>query len=90
MIVAPKLLVLLLTCAFFAYAQGNSFTKVRCNGGSEPVRRFLWAWFCGVWAEWYSTLCIVKPETVIAWHRKGFRLVGDCRAPKSSVIRTLW
>ena len=36
--------------------------------------RFLWAWLCGAWAEWHSALCIVKPETVIAWHRKGFRL----------------
>jgi hypothetical protein len=36
--------------------------------------RLLWAWFCGVWDEWRSALCIVKPETVIAWHRKGFRL----------------
>ena len=36
--------------------------------------RFLWAWFCGVWPEWRSALCIAKPATVIAWHRKGFRL----------------
>jgi len=28
--------------------------------------RFLWAWFCGAWAEWRSAVCIVKPETVIA------------------------
>ena len=34
----------------------------------------LWAWFCGTWAAWRSALCIVKPDTVIAWHRKGFRL----------------
>jgi hypothetical protein len=27
-----------------------------------------------VWADWKSALLIVKPETVIAWHRKGFRL----------------
>jgi putative transposase len=27
-----------------------------------------------VWAQWRSTLVIVKPETVIAWQRKGFRL----------------
>jgi hypothetical protein len=26
------------------------------------------------WADWRSALIIVKPETVIAWHRKGFRL----------------
>jgi putative transposase len=36
--------------------------------------RFLWAWFSAVWDEWRSALCIVRPETVIAWHRKGFRL----------------
>ena len=25
--------------------------------------RLLWAWFCGVWSEWRSALCIVKPGT---------------------------
>jgi hypothetical protein len=36
--------------------------------------RILWAWLCGVWSDWRSALVTVKPETVIAWHRKGFRL----------------
>src|SRR3984885_273864 len=36
--------------------------------------RVFWAWLSGVWADWRSALVIVKPETVIAWHRKGFRL----------------
>jgi len=27
-----------------------------------------------VWGDWRSALAIVKPETVIGWHRKGFRL----------------
>ena len=36
--------------------------------------RLLWAWLCEVWNDWRSALVIVKPETVIAWHRKGFRL----------------
>jgi len=35
--------------------------------------RFLWACLSGVWADWLSALVIVKPETVIAWHRNGFR-----------------
>ena len=39
-----------------------------------PVDRLLWAWLCGVWADWRSALIVVKPETVIAWHRKGFSL----------------
>jgi putative transposase len=38
------------------------------------VDRVFWAWLSGVWADWRSALVIVKPETVIAWHRKGFRL----------------
>jgi transposase InsO family protein len=36
--------------------------------------RFLWAWLSRAWADWRSALVIVKPETVIAWHRKGFRV----------------
>jgi putative transposase len=36
--------------------------------------RFLWAWLCEIWSDWRSSLVIVKPETVIAWHRKSFRL----------------
>jgi hypothetical protein len=27
-----------------------------------------------LWPHWRSILIIFKPETVIAWHRKGFRL----------------
>ena len=36
--------------------------------------RLLWTWLCEVWSDWRSALVIVKPETVIGWHRKGFRL----------------
>jgi putative transposase len=34
--------------------------------------RFLWAWLAEFWRDWRSMLIIVKPETVIGWHRKGF------------------
>jgi hypothetical protein len=27
-----------------------------------------------VWSGWRTALIIVKPETVVGWHRKGFRL----------------
>src|SRR6187200_314892 len=36
--------------------------------------RWLWAWLSCVWSGWRTTIVIVKPETVVAWHRKGFRL----------------
>src|SRR3984893_1597734 len=35
--------------------------------------RLLWVWLSRVWSNWRSALRIVKPETVIAWHRQGFR-----------------
>src|SRR5256886_9027353 len=36
--------------------------------------RVLWVWLSRLWNDWRSALLIVKPETVIAWHRRGFRL----------------
>jgi hypothetical protein len=36
--------------------------------------RLLWAWLSELWGDWRTALVIVKPETVIAWHRKSFRL----------------
>src|ERR1017187_7990122 len=38
--------------------------------------RLLWVWLAHFWSGWRSALIIVKPETVIAWHQKGFRLYG--------------
>jgi hypothetical protein len=35
--------------------------------------RCFWVWLSRTWDGWRSTLLIVKPETVIGWHRKGFR-----------------
>ena len=36
--------------------------------------RWLWAVLSSTWEGWRTALVIVKPETVIAWHRRGFRL----------------
>ena len=39
-----------------------------------PADRWLWVWLSRIWRDWRGALAIVKPETVIAWHRAGFRL----------------
>src|SRR6202171_375094 len=39
-----------------------------------PLDRLLWAWLSRIWSDWRSALAIVQPETVIAWHRRSFRL----------------
>jgi putative transposase len=36
--------------------------------------RLFWVGLRRVWADWKSALLIVQPATVVAWHRKGFRL----------------
>jgi hypothetical protein len=36
--------------------------------------RMLWVFLSHVWRDWRSALAVVQPETVVAWHRAGFRL----------------
>ena len=36
--------------------------------------RVLWVVLSRLWPEWRKFLLLVKPDTVIAWHRKGFQL----------------
>ena len=36
--------------------------------------RALWIVLSRFWKDWRSPLAIVRPETVIRWHRRGFRL----------------
>jgi len=59
--------------------------------------RLFWTWLCEIWCNWRSALVIVKPETVIGWHRNGFRLFWTRRVrhgqpgrpPVSKEIRQL-
>jgi putative transposase len=34
----------------------------------------LWAWLSPHWHGWRAALHVVQPATVLAWHRRGFRL----------------
>ena len=50
--------------------------------------RMLWVILFRLWKQWSSTLVIVKPATVIAWHRQGFKCywrwksrAGKCGRP---------
>src|SRR5262245_14664318 len=36
--------------------------------------RLFWVTLARFWRNWRSALLVVKPETVIKWHRQGFRL----------------
>jgi hypothetical protein len=36
--------------------------------------RLLWVWLYRVWPQVLNAVVLVKPATVVQWHRKGFRL----------------
>ncbi len=36
--------------------------------------RIFWGWLSRIWSDWRPSLIIVKPPTVIGWHKKGFKL----------------
>ncbi len=44
--------------------------------------RVFWVWLSRLWADWRSSLMIVKPEAVIRWHRQGFRLYWRWKSRK--------
>src|SRR6266851_964410 len=39
----------------------------------SPLDRVFWVWLSQRWARWREALQVVRPETVIRWHRLGFR-----------------
>src|SRR5713101_3007694 len=38
--------------------------------------RLFWVWLSDQWAGWREALHVVRPQTVIRWHRQGFRASG--------------
>jgi putative transposase len=51
--------------------------KRQCAGRRVQFRksdRVFWSLLSRVWAGWRHALLLVRPETVIRWHRQGFRL----------------
>ena len=42
--------------------------------------RVFWVLLRRLWSGWERSLLVVKPETVIAWHRQGFRIFWHRRS----------
>ncbi len=40
----------------------------------RPRDRVFWVWLMWLWPNWRCALIIVQADTVICWHRQGFRL----------------
>jgi putative transposase len=48
----------------------------------RPRDRVFWVLLSRVWSNWRSALAIVQPETVVKWHRKGWRLYWRCKSKR--------
>jgi len=40
----------------------------------SSLDRLLWVWLYRIWPQVIDAMVLVKPTTVVQWHRKGFRL----------------
>ena len=49
--------------------------------------RVFWVWLSWIWAGWRSSLVIVQPATVLAWHRQGFQLYWRWKSRANRVGR---
>jgi putative transposase len=49
--------------------------------------RIFWVCLSRLWASWRSSLVIVQPATVLAWHRTGFRLYWRWKSRPNPVGR---
>jgi len=55
-------------------------TVLRRQHSSRPqlssLDRLLWVWLYRIWPQVIDAMVLVKPTTVIQWHRNGFRSFG--------------
>jgi hypothetical protein len=62
--------------AVFRSREGNRTPRPRLR----PVDRAFRVVLSRVWSRWVDSLAIVKPSTVIAWHRRGFARFWACKS----------
>ena len=82
----------------------QQLANLRRTSGRPHLRmadRVFWLVLSRLWSRWSDVLVVVKPDTVVRWHRAGFRLfwrwksrsrspaVGDVSAEVKTLIRQM-
>jgi putative transposase len=62
--------------------QLSCFIHVGPRPRIRPIDRVFWVLLARFWNRWREELAIVKPATVVAWHRKGFKLFWRWKSRK--------
>ena len=63
----PTVVELALRQQLAAYAQSRPRPRL------SPLDRAFWVVLSQLWPRWKGHLVVVRPETVVRWHRQGFR-----------------
>jgi hypothetical protein len=50
--------------------------------------QLFWVFLSRIWTAWRKSLVIVKPDTVVRWHRKGFKLFWKLKSKGQGRPRT--
>jgi transposase InsO family protein len=73
-----------------------TYADKRARPRLSPLDRVFWVALSRIWPQWTAALVIVQPETVVRWHRRGFRLYwrsmsnrGPGRPPISAELQGL-
>ena len=73
-----------------------TYAQKRTRPSISPANRLFWVFLSQIWSGWKKTLVSVQPDTVVRWHRKGFRLYwrsiskrGPGRPPISVEVQAL-
>jgi transposase InsO family protein len=76
--------------------QLGTYAQKRSKPRLTSLDRSFWVALSSFWPRWKEALVIVTPDTVVRWHRKGFRLYwraiskrGPGRPPVSEEVRAL-
>ena len=76
--------------------QLGTYARKRSRPRLTALDRGFWIALSSFWPPWKGALVIVKPDTVVRWHRKGFRLYwrtlskrGPGRPPISGEVQAL-
>jgi len=64
-----------------------AYRRTSLRARLRPSDRVFWVGLSKLWDGWQSALVIVKPETVIRWHRKGFQLFWRRKSRSGKVGR---
>jgi len=61
-------------------------TQKHCPPRFSATDRIFWVVLRRLWSHWKQALILVQPETVIGWHRAGFKLYWKWLSRKHAVV----